>query len=154
MNADRRGELVRYFFAGDSEPTRPLAKVDIVTDPPPYFAPPRSFSGIMVDDLISIAVNKVTIHTRYEPKDYVDLYLIVRSGGLQLENLVPLAKQKMLGLDEFTIAAHFASVDELTGLFEFQRKFMIVPVDLTAMTRFFHEWAERLFAVVDRRRPA
>lgn len=144
----RRTDAVQYFLSGDVESDRPLVKCELMFDAPPYFAPPRSFSGIWVDDLLSIAVNKLTIITRMEPKDYFDRYLIARSGQYRFEDLIALAKQKLLGLDDLTLAAHFKAVEDLPALMEFQKDYMVVDVDLADLVRFFQEWARRLFSVI------
>lgn len=143
-----RGDLVQYFFSGDSHPSHPLLQTELVFDPPPYFAEPRSFDGVLVDDLLNIAVNKLTIHTRFEPKDYIDIYMIASSGRYRLDDLVPLAKEKLLGLDEVTVGAYFKRVLELPNLVEYQHDYMVAAVDLTDLIRFFSAWGERLFAAM------
>lgn len=144
---NRRGELVQYFFMGDVEPHHPLVKCELASDPPPHFAPPRLFDGVWVDDLLSIAVNKLTIVTRYEPKDYFDRFLIARSERYEFPTLIALAKQKLIGLDDLTLGAHFKAVEDLPNLAEFQKKYMLVEVDLSEMVRFFRQWAAELFSV-------
>jgi hypothetical protein len=148
----RHDELVQYFLTGDTESAHPLVKCEIMSDPPPHFAQPRQFGGVRVDDLLAIAVNKVACLGRREPKDYVDLFLIVRSGQHQLEDLLPLAKQKDPGLDDLSIAADFDGVVDLPNLAEFQRSYMLVRVDLVELKDFFREWAARLFSVIGPRR--
>jgi hypothetical protein len=143
-----RGDLVQYFFSGDPHPEHPLTKSEFVFDTPPHFAEARRFDGVIVDDLLNIAVNKLTIHTRREPKDYVDLYMVVQSGHCRLEDLIPMAKEKMVGLDELTIAAHFSEVDDLPNLEVFQRAYMRVPLDLADLRRWYREWARRLFEII------
>lgn len=150
--ADLKGELVRYFFSGDPHPEHPLGKVELILDTLPHFAPPRRFGSILVDDLLCIAVNKLTIHTRFDPKDYVDLYLIVRSGAYRLEDLIPLAKQKMIGLDELAIAERFKQVGQLQNLAQFQQRYMLTRIDWRELVRFYQEWAGRLFALFPPRR--
>ena len=145
---NRRAESVQYFLSGDVEPDHPLVKCEFMFDPPPYFAPPRSFAGISVDDLISIAINKLTIVTRIEWKDYFDRYLIEQSGKYRFEDLIAQAKQKLVGLDDFTLAAHFKAVEDLPNLAEFQKSYMLVKVDPRELVSFFQEWARRLFAIV------
>ena len=149
---DSRGELVRYFFSGDPHPEHPLIKIELIFDTPPYFAPPRRFGNILVDDLLCIAVNKVTINTRFEPKDYLDLYLIVRSGAYRLEDLIPLAKQKVVGIDEWAIATQFKQVERLPNLAEFQQGYMLTPVDRDELVQFYEDWAARLFSLFPPRR--
>ena len=145
---NRQAESVRYFLSGDVETEHPLVKCELMLDSPPHFSPSRSFSGIWVDDLLSIAVNKITIITRNEPKDYFDRYLIAKSGKYKFEDLIALAKQKLVGLDDLAIAAHFKAVEDLPNLAEFQRSYMLVEVDLSELVRFFQDWAARLFSVV------
>lgn len=144
----RRTDSAQFFLTGDIERDHPLVKCEFMPDPPPHFAPPRSFSGIWVDDLLSIAVNKITIITRYDPKDYFDRYLIAQSGKYRFEDLIALAKQKLVGLDDLTLAAHFKAVEDLPNLAEFQRSYMLVDVNVGELVRFFQEWAARLFSVV------
>ena len=105
-----------------------------------------------MDDLLCITVNKLTIHTRFEPKDYVDLYLIIRSGAYRLEDLIPLAKQKMVGLDEWTIAAKFQQAEALPDLSKFQKGYMLTEIDWDELIRFYQEWAARLFSLFPPRR--
>ena len=150
--ADRKAEFVRYFFSGDPHPEHPLGKVEVILDTPPHFAPPRRFGSILVDDLLCIAVNKLTIHTRFDPKDYVDLYLIVRSGAYRLEDLIPLAKQKMVGLDEWTIAERFKKGEQLPNLTQFQQRYMLAQIEWPELVRFYQEWAARLFVLFPPRR--
>ncbi len=145
---NRRAEAVQYFLGGDVETDHPLVKCELMFDPPPYFAPPRSFSGMWVDDLLSIAVNKLTIVTRTEPKDYFDRYLIAQSGKYRFEDLIAQAKQKLVGLDDLALAAHFKAVEDLPNLAEFQRSYMVVEVDLGELVQFFQEWAARLFSII------
>lgn len=142
-----RGDLIQYFFSGDTHPDHPLVKSEFIFDTPPYFADPRLFDGILVDDLLCIAVNKVAIHTRFDPKDYFDLYLIIRSGAYRIEDLIRLAKQKVIGLDEWTIAAKFQQVERLPNLGEFQRNYVVTPVEPSELVRFYEEWADRLFSL-------
>lgn len=148
----RRGDHIRYTLTGDSDPTHPLVRIDLTVDTPPYFAPPRAFGGVRVDDLLAIAVNKVTALGRMELKDYVDLYQIVRSGQYRLEDLIPHAGEKDPGVTPFTLAAAFEQVRSLPNLFEFQQKYMRIPIDWNEMVRFYLEWAGRLFALFPPRR--
>jgi hypothetical protein len=143
-----RGDLVQYCFSGDSHPDHPLLKSELVFDAPRYFADPRRLDGVLVDDLLSIAVNKLTIHTRHEPKDYVDLYMVVQSGHVRLEDLIPMAKEKLVGRDELAIAAHFSQVDELPNLEAFQQAYMVAPTDLADLRRWYRDWATRLIEAI------
>lgn len=149
---ERRDEAVQYFLSGDPHPTHPLKKVELIFDTPPYFASPCAFGRIPADDLLCIAVNKLTALARLEPKDYVDLYLVVREDKYRLEDLIPLARQKDAGLDEFAIAATFKWVRQIPNLAEFQRDYMLVQVAPEELARFYEGWAARLFSLFPPRR--
>ena len=71
----------------------------------------------------------------------------MRSGVYRLENLIPLAKQKMIGLDEWTIAAKFQQAETLPNLSQFQKGYMLTEIDWNELVRFYQEWAARLFAL-------
>ncbi len=93
-----------------------VQRLDFVKEQPVRFGDLHNQDGIIYDDLINIATNKIcAIYGRLEPKDYVDLYLIVNGLGLDFETCFDLAKQKDAGLHEF----YFANILEkisLTGL--------------------------------------
>lgn len=147
-----RGDLIQYFFSGDTHPDHSLVKCEFIFDTPPYFADPRLFDAVLVDDLLCIAVNKLTALSRLEPKDYVDLYLIIGTGRCRLEDLIPLAKQKDPGLDEWTMATSFKQVEQLPNLLEFQQGYMLIHIDPEDLIRFYENEAARLFALFPPRR--
>ncbi len=144
---ERHGEIVRYSLSGDRVAEHTLTKVEVILDPPPHFAPPVRFGSVLVDDLLSIAVNKLTALGRLEPKDYIDLYLIVQSGKHRLEDLIPLAGQKDPGMTPWVIAGQFAQVERLPNLAGFQAGYMVTVVDQTELLRFYLDWAARLFSL-------
>lgn len=146
--SDIRSMGIQYQLSGDPHPSHPLVKVEVMVDSPPHFAPPRRFDGVLVDDLLCIGVNKTSIISRIEPKDYIDLFTIIRSGRIPKENLVPLAKQKVVGLDELTIAGHFLEVERLPDLTRFQEDYLLIDVRRDELVRFYKDWAAELFAAV------
>lgn len=112
-------------------------KCELVLDSPPYLAPPRRFGTVWVDDLLCIAVNKLAILTRFEPRDYVDLYLIIRSGAFRPEDLIPHAKAKVVGLDEWALIGKFQRIRQLENVAEFQRRYLLVEVAWEEVVRFY-----------------
>lgn len=138
----------RFLLGGDTHPAHPLRKCELMLDSPPYFAEPRRFDGVLVDDLLSIAVNKLTALSRLEPKDYFDLYLIVSRGSHRMEDLVPRAQDKDPGLTPFTLAATFDRVTRLPDLRAFQEGYMLVDVDGADLVGFYRGWARRLLDTV------
>ncbi len=122
-------------------------KLDVASDPEPYPAAPQRFDRVLVDALLSIAVNKVAIISRDEAKDYVDLYVILHETPYRLTDLIPLAKQKLLGLDEWAIADKFRRVRRVMNVAEFLKSYMVKPVDWRALVQYYEDRAEELVAL-------
>ncbi|MGH2373457.1 MAG: nucleotidyl transferase AbiEii/AbiGii toxin family protein [bacterium] len=141
---ERRPGLSQFFLSGDLVAEHRLVKLDFANDPEPYPAPPQRFDHVLVDALLSIAVNKVAIVTRDEAKDYLDLYVILHETPYRLTDLIPLAKQKLLGLDEWAIADKFARVRNLRNVAEFLNAYMVRPIDWRALVKFYEDRAEEL----------
>jgi hypothetical protein len=79
-------------------------KVDLAQDSPFRFEPPQlSEAGIWVNDLPDLKVDKLlAYYGRAEPRDAVDLYIILQRNDL--EDLLRLAAQKDLGFDLYWFA--------------------------------------------------
>ncbi len=138
---------MQYLLAGDRG-ERPLTKVEFVFDSPRYLVSPQRQDGVFVDGLLAIAVNKLTALGRREPKDYVDLYEIVRSGRHRLDDLVRLAVEKDPGDTPLVLAADFDSARDLSRVAEFLRRYMIAALDWDDLVRFYRAEAERLRGLV------
>src|SRR5712691_5667306 len=82
----RRGDHLQYFLSGDAG-AHPLVRVEFLFDTPEYFVAPQRRDEAFVDGLVAIGVNKLTVLGRQEPKDYVDVFEIVRTGGLSIDDL-------------------------------------------------------------------
>ncbi|MBI5356467.1 nucleotidyl transferase AbiEii/AbiGii toxin family protein [Candidatus Collierbacteria bacterium] len=89
-------------------------KVDIVHDIPVHDGEFKVFESIRVDALENIGSNKITaIYGRLAPKDFIDLYWILKiDGKLNFEKLMETAKKKDLGLTEFHLGHIFAGIPE------------------------------------------
>jgi hypothetical protein len=144
---ERRPGFSQFFLSGDPNPEHRLVKLDVANDPEPYPAAPQRFERVLVDALLSIAVNKVAIISRDEAKDYVDLYLILQETPYHLTDLIPLAKQKLLGLDEWAIADKFRRVRRVMNVAEFLKSYMVKPVDWRALVQYYEDRAEELIAL-------
>lgn len=138
----------RFLLSGDTHPAHPLRKCELMHDSPPFLAEPRKFDGVLADDLLSIAVNKLTALSRVEPKDYFDLYLIVTRGHHGMEDLVPRAQEKDPGLTPLVLAGTFSRVEDLPDLRAFQEGYMLVKVDEADLVRFYRGWERRLLDTV------
>ncbi len=68
-------------------------KIDLVADYP--LEKPKAVRNFYVDTINNIAVNKiVAFEDRAELKDLVDLYFLVKDGGINLEDILELADRK------------------------------------------------------------
>jgi predicted nucleotidyltransferase component of viral defense system len=144
---ERWPRLSQFFLSGDPIVEHRLVKIDVASDPEPYSAPPQRFDQVLVDALLSIAVNKVAIITRDEAKDYVDLYTILHETSFRLTDLIPLAKQRLLGLDEWAIADKFRRVRRVLNVAEYLTSYMVRPVDWRALVQYYEDRAEELTAL-------
>lgn len=141
--AARRGDHLQYALSGDTGP-HPLVKVEFLVDPPPYFVGPERHDAAYVDGVLAIAVNKLTALGRREPKDYVDLYQIIRSGRQRLEDLIQLAPQKDPGITLLVLAVDFDAVAELSGVAAFLRSYLVAALDWDDLVAFYRREAGHL----------
>jgi len=80
-------------------------RIDFVLEQPVYFGRKETIEGIVVDNLKNIGSNKIlAIYGRFEPKDYIDLYFLIKKAGFKFDRLFEMAKRKDLGLFEFYFA--------------------------------------------------
>ena len=131
--------LSRCFLALGDEPE---IKIDVVHDPPPYFGEVMlQPDGVRVDSLENLAVGKLlAVFGRAYPRDFVDLYFLIRSG-IDIDRLLSLAKQKDLGFSEYVLGS---MLEQITRVEERDLPRMLKPVDLEDMTRTLMDLARRL----------
>lgn len=113
-------------------------------------APPEVHDQVVVDSFEDIAVNKVcTILSRYEPKDFCDLYFILHEARYDLDYLLGRAREKEAAFDDeegvLIFATNLLSVKE----FRFLPR-MIKPLTVEDLGRYFFPIAENL---IQRLRP-
>jgi hypothetical protein len=127
-----------------TRPGLPPLKLDLVRDFGPQFGQRRTVSGVIVDSLTNIAVNKVTtIFGRTEAKDFVDLYCLLRAG-YDLKALIGLAQQKDLGLAEFYLGYSMRQVARFKALPK-----MFEPISLEELRAFYLRLADDLLRQVN-----
>lgn len=91
-----------------------IQRFDFVHEQPVHFGEIQEIEGVRVDSLENIATNKIlTIYNRFEPKDYIDLYLILQKTGLKFDDLFSLAKKKDAGLFEFYFAQSLDNLEKM-----------------------------------------
>ncbi len=120
------GERLEMDFALDS-PFRLEAKVF------------RQEIGLWTDNALDMSCNKLSaLFDRAEPKDFVDVYFI-HHELFPLDELLPKAKQKHVGLDNYWLAQAFSRA---TGIKMLPR--MIKPVTSEQLSEFFTKQIPRL----------
>ncbi len=94
--------------------SKDFLKIDIVKDIPVHFGRIRNIGGINIDSLENIAVGKLlAIFGRTAPKDFIDVYFLLKEKKLDFDKLFKLAKKKDLGLNEFYLAEMFYQATKL-----------------------------------------
>lgn len=84
-----------------------VLKIDFNYYPFPRLEKGQKYNNLSIDSLMDIAVNKMqTISTKPRSRDFVDLYLIIKSEKITLKELVKLARLKF---DWFVDPLHLAS---------------------------------------------
>ena len=108
LGAMRRTEHYREVFL-EPESGDPL-KIDMVRDFGPQYGDHIRLGQVIVDSIENIGANKLTaILGRTEPKDFVDLYFILRAG-YSFDDLLAKAQTKDLGLHPFYLAGSLRQV--------------------------------------------
>jgi predicted nucleotidyltransferase component of viral defense system len=116
-------------------------KIDLIRDVGAQFGEHRRFGDIIVDSELNIAVNKVTaLFGRAAPKDFVDLYFLLKKG-YTLDELMRMAKEKDLGFTEFYFAGMLHESRRVTSLPP-----MIEPLTVRELQDFFEPLANRIIA--------
>lgn len=90
------------FFVSSEEQKDSTLKIEFARDVPAMMAPPLIKEQVVVDSFEDIAVNKVcTILSRgpHEPKDFCDLFFILRESSYTLEYLIGRAREKEAAFD-------------------------------------------------------
>lgn len=125
-SAEFQDEVVKIDFAYDS----PYRLQEVVFQPE---------FGIFSDNFIDIACNKLSaLFDRFESKDFVDIYFIHKEK-ISLDELIPLAQQKHIGLDEYWLARAMFTAKDIVFLPR-----MIKPVSISELQEFFLQYARQL----------
>lgn len=103
--------------------------------------PPHEESGLRVDSMLDIAVNKLfTIYQRTTARDYIDLYMLCQQQGYSIDELLLKARVKFdWHIDLLQLGTQFSKVGEAE---DFPR--MIIPTPYAAVIDFFMSAAQKL----------
>jgi len=121
----------RYFIENELQ-------LNLVHDRDFRVGSPQLIEGIMVDNLKNIAVNKIcSIYGRLDPKDYVDLYFILKDRPEDILELIKIAQNKDRGLEPFQWSKVIADAAIISVLPR-----MIMPLDLNEMKKWYKKLRE------------
>lgn len=97
--------------------------------------------GVAVDSLNDIAANKLmALIDRVEPKDFVDLYFLMKDNGMKWNTLAGLVQKKFqFTLEPLTLGSEFAKVSAISHLPR-----MIKTLTLEELKLFFTDRAREL----------
>jgi len=108
--------MQQFLVSDPGDPGTPALRVEFVKDIQTQFGELRNFAGVLVDDPRNIASNKIcAVLGRTEPKDFVDLYVLLQQG-YDFDELFAEARQKDGGLTPFLFAACLRQVTSFSRL--------------------------------------
>lgn len=130
-------EMVMWFELQKREET---LKVDFLNFPYPRIAKGTVYQNIEIDSPLDIATNKLLLlNLTEEPKDYVDLYFILKEK-LSIWDLIEAVKTKYkLELDLISLGKDFLNTEKIKFLPQ-----MIKPLTLDELKSFFKLQASKL----------
>ena len=122
-------------------------QVDFVRDVPHRIGTPRPVGKWLVDNLENITVNKVTtILNRSDPKDYVDLYFLLRGDPGRIMALLKEASGKDASAEPFLWSRLIGDVAAIRVLPR-----MIIPLKIEDLKKFYEGLQE---LILEKMRPA
>ncbi len=118
-------------------------KVDFNYYPFPQIAKGQHLNKLKIDSLYDIATNKLhTIYMNPRPRDYIDLYLILKREAYSFDKLILDAKAKFdWHIDPVSLASQFMRVKDLSMKEEPK---MLVPFDQNDLENYFLKLAKQL----------
>jgi predicted nucleotidyltransferase component of viral defense system len=132
IGSERRSPSFHRYKVNDS------LQLDLVRDVDFRVGSPQLIEGVMVDSKKNIAVNKVcAIYGRLDPKDYIDLFFLLKDGEFEIADLLRLTQKKDAGLEPFQWAKAIADSETISVLPR-----MIIECDLKELKNFFRKLRE------------
>lgn len=129
--------FLQFILKGEED----LLKIDIVKDVPVHFGRIKKVGHINVDSLENIAVGKLlAIFGRTAPKDFIDVYFLLKEKQVKFKKIFELSKKKDLGLNEFYLAEMFYQVTQLK---DFPKT--LKPFHKKELVKFFMDLSDKLY---------
>lgn len=120
-------------------------KIDIVKDIPVHFGRTKKVGHVNVDSLENIAVGKLlAIFGRTAPKDFIDIYFLLKEELVKFKKIFELSKKKDLGLNEFYLAEMFYQVTQLK---DFPKT--LKPYSKKELVKFYMDLSDKLYKKIE-----
>jgi hypothetical protein len=135
----RLGPRLALVLSKDEEE---FGRVDFSYYPYESIDPPTRWRGVRVESLLDMTVNKLqAVLTRFQPRDFVDLYFLLKEGPEQdLDRLLDLVRAKFdVGAHRLGLAERLLLAREISIL-----PTMLRPVEPVELVAFFEERARGL----------
>jgi predicted nucleotidyltransferase component of viral defense system len=146
-NPKSEEHLVLFVSAGDGQDN---LKIEFARDVPAQMAQPTTHDGIIVDSFEDIATNKIcAILSRQpsEPKDFYDLYFILKESPFTLEYLISRARGKKALLDSeegmLIFAANLLTVHNVNLLRKLEPR-IVKPISAEHLREYLYPLAVEL----------
>lgn len=122
-------------------------KIQFALDSPYRLGKTQNIQGTIVDSLLDIAAGKLlALFGRAAERDFIDIYLLVKEGYCDLDELIKKASEKDPGMDKYYLAIAFEQVRILPDKPEDLKLKLLKPVDMKDLKRLFVEKAVKLLA--------
>ena len=123
-----------------------ITVIQIALDSPYKLSKPvifEDFPNLKISSFIDISANKLlALLGRSDPRDFIDVYFIIKSGKLSREQLIESAKKKDTGFDLYWLAIAFKNAELLTQ--EILETYMVDKISLKELKQFFKNWQEEI----------
>ena len=120
-------------------------KIQLAYDSPFVLSQPIEKENLRIHSFEDIAAGKLlALFGRAEERDFIDIYFIVKNGGITLDRLIDLAKKKDPGLDEYYLAIAFAQSEKLPDDAAQLKVSLLIPIDPKEVKAFFSAQAVQL----------
>ncbi|MBI3615527.1 MAG: nucleotidyl transferase AbiEii/AbiGii toxin family protein [Candidatus Omnitrophica bacterium] len=121
--------------------------IQLAQDAPFRFEPVKEFPEyprLKVDSLVDIASNKLlALFGRAALRDFIDLYVLVKKGGFQPNELMENAKRKDPGFDSYWLAVALERIKTFKEEMP-EMLWLLEPIPFQELQGFFNEWRETL----------
>lgn len=126
-----------FFFAKNKKEL----KIEFTYYPFHQIREAQDINGLKIDSLEDIAANKLmALFDRIEPKDFVDMYFILKKTDISLERILTnISKKFQFSLEPLTLGSEFAKVRTLKKLPRMKE-----PLSLEELKKFFEDIATGL----------